>query len=1188
MQVKYSEESVNNIDNLLNDKRFLQFLSYGQIAVLYMDKAGKLLYATPYIREITGIQNKDYGRFMGESELSSISPSLVQCLTPLINAIQEAEQSNNHRKIKSIQKHPLHIELIGVDGKTYQTIIHTSLEGDNVVKGIILNFHDITDRKAAESALELEKVKYKLIAELTDCALWEYDIDKKELNQYQKFHGRYSNENLIIKDYRNFILGKGWIHPEDVSAFHEYCDAMDRGDTYIQQELRALGDNHEYIWIRYQGTCLKDSTGKAHLIVGRTLNIDKDRREYEKLLQKSQRDPLTGLYNRNTTKEKIETCFAYSKSKNDNAVHNFMIIDIDNFKMANDVWGHLFGDILLENFARKLEEILDSTDIPGRIGGDEFVILKQGIMDAENISTTAKLICDMSRRYLKGLHADDAITVSIGIATYPKDGTDYDTLYKKADMALYYAKSKGKDQYAFYGPEAKRYDRSSQKANDHWIKANLIDQTNPEIEKRLLNYAVDILNRSTDSRVAVNKILQEIGKYYDLSRIVIIEKQLRGTKAYISYEWRNTNIPSINTSEFDIPAMGRNDFDKLFHDYGVYYVNDINCMDPSSEMKSFYEHNDIKSLVQCAINYDDQHVGTISFEDCTAERNWTKHELDSLYTMTKLISTFIIQLNNQSLLDNEIFFTQATLNNQKLCNYAVKQDTYQIEYFSDYTKKQYPDVELGNLCYKAIYGKEEPCEPCPRNGLCSGAKSYSMEAYNAEKDYWYSTTASRIISPDGVAIHMINTSDVTSFINRVNSIDPMTGLLTLSRFEAEGMRLIVENEQTKYLVMYCDFDRFKNINDEWGYSVGNDILIHFAKLAGNAIHSDELFCRITADIFVMLLAYQSYDQAIERIHHCHSAITKNLKEDFPEINIVLISGIYLLAKEDYSLSLAIDRANIARKTVKGLHKSSYAIYDKSLHEKVMKENRIENNMHNALMNKEFVVYYQPKMDLKTMKINGAEALVRWKLPDGKLMGPDEFIPIFEKNGFIVDLDFYVYEATLQAMRSWIDSGKKPIIISMNVSRIHLDDSRFIDRLQQLLTSYDISPNLIELEITESMFINNLDRLRFFVNNLRKHGFIISIDDFGSGFSSLNLLKSLPIDILKLDREFFMHNTMEKQDKLVISGIISLAKGLGLKVLSEGIETVEQLEFIRENLCDMAQGYLFYHPMPMEEFIQLLD
>jgi diguanylate cyclase (GGDEF)-like protein len=607
-----------------------------------------------------------------------------------------------------------------------------------------------------------------------------------------------------------------------------------------------------------------------------------------------------------------------------------------------------------------------------------------------------------------------------------------------------------------------------------------------------------------------------------------------------------------------------------------------------SDFRHVYESMGAKAIVKCAIFDSNKVVGSINYVDCTDARQWTKSELDTLYTLTKLISSFIVQIRNKQALDNEIFFTQAMLNNQKLSNYAIKEGTYELLYVSEYTENLFPNVKLGELCYKAIYGREAPCDACPVKGLDEKNKRFSIEAYNEINEFWYSATASTVTMPNGQRMNLICSSDVTGFIERVNSKDPLTGLLTLSKFEADAMKLIVNTADHKYAILYCDFDKFKNINDEWGYSVGNDILILFANKLKEFIRSPEIISRITADKFVMLLSYQDKKSIFERIHKMHIKIMKEMKKIYPKINPVFICGVYFLTPEDKILSIGIDKANLARKTIKGSHKSNISIYDDSFHQKITKEKMIENHMYDALKKDEFIVYMQPKIDLKTLKIIGAEALVRWKMTDGQIISPMEFIPVFERNGFIEELDFYVYEKTFQALHRWLKMGKKPIMVSVNVSRIHLNNNRFIERLDSLVTKYKLPTNLIELEITESMFFKELDRLIFIMNSFRKRGYLISIDDFGSGYSSLNLLKTLPIDILKIDREFFMRNHMGENDKIVISGIITLAKGLGLKVISEGVETVEQAKFLKESSCDMAQGYLFYKPLPMEEFEGLID
>ncbi|MHB8128509.1 MAG: bifunctional diguanylate cyclase/phosphodiesterase [Mobilitalea sp.] len=1181
-------KKLEDINPLLNDDKFLHFLTCGQIAIIYLDKTGCIQFVTPSITTITGISLEHRGEYLGRTIFAEYFPEISNNIADFISSIHMIETSNSKRKRNTLKKYQVELELNGRDNIIYRMTVRSYISDNMQVKGIILIFNDITKIKLNETVLKVEKEKYRIVAELTESALWEYDIKKKELRQYRKLKGRYSNNNLIIKDYRNTIIKNGWIHPEDAPIFEAYCDSMDHGDNNIRFELRAMGDNDEYIWLRYQGSPLKDPNGDVNLIMGRTLNIDNEYKNHERLILKTQRDALTGLYNRATTKEKAEKCFERCNHGDQSEVHNYMIIDIDNFKQANDQWGHLFGDSLLESFAKHLEKLFETTDVVGRLGGDEFVVLQKGIKDVKQIEQSAAAICEIARKHMNSLSPDNTITVSVGIATYPKDGRNYDTLYRKADMALYIAKSKGKNQYTFYEPEMENLQRIAEDERRHWIARNIFDKDSTDIDKRLLNIALDIANESFDLNYSINHILHEIGKFYDLSRITVFENKIGSMESGINFEWENSKIPSTNYVSVKNTAAVMKNFNNIFCQNGMYYFNDVTTSGATPELMLLYKKLGTKALVQCAIYDVNEFIGIINYEDCVAARNWSKSEIGTLYSLTKLISIYIIHSRSKQELHNEVFFTKATLNNQKLSNYAINEGSYELQYFSEYTENQFPDIMLGDLCYKAIHGKDAPCDPCPLRGLNEMNNRYSIEAYNEVTDTWYSTTASTETMPNGDKINIICSSDVTGFIDRVNSKDALTGLLTLSKFEAEGMKLIAGNSNSMHLIIYCDFDKFKNINDEWGYSIGNEALVYFAKTAGKFISPSELFCRIAADEFVMMLSYDNKLDAVERIRNSYQLIAKEFKIKYAKFNPVMTCGIYFLSKEDKVLSIAIDKANLVRKSIKGIHKSNYAIYDDSLHLQVTKEKLIENSMYKALRNNEFVVYMQPKIDLSTTMIIGAEALVRWRLSSGEVLGAIEFIPIFEKNGFIEELDFYVYEMTFQAIRQCMDIGKSELVVSMNVSRIHLNDSNFLERLDALVEKYMIPTRLIELEITESMFFVEPDRLLFIINNLRKRGFVISIDDFGSGYSSLNLLKTLPVDILKLDREFFMSNVMENQDKIVISSIISLAKGLGLKVISEGVETADQLAFLKESYCDMAQGFLFYKPLPMEEFIELLD
>jgi EAL domain-containing protein (putative c-di-GMP-specific phosphodiesterase class I) len=283
----------------------------------------------------------------------------------------------------------------------------------------------------------------------------------------------------------------------------------------------------------------------------------------------------------------------------------------------------------------------------------------------------------------------------------------------------------------------------------------------------------------------------------------------------------------------------------------------------------------------------------------------------------------------------------------------------------------------------------------------------------------------------------------------------------------------------------------------------------------------------------------------------------------------------------------IDNANIARKSVKGNSTTICKFYDVEMQNKIKKEIEITNSMEGALKNKEFLVFLQPKVNLGDNKLVGAEALVRWERGNHTVLPPNDFIPLFEKNGFILQLDFYIYEEVCKLIHHWITEGMPVVPISVNVSRVHLNDEHFVEKVKRLVNKYFIPPKYIELELTESMFLNNTEIAISTMKELRKLGFGVSIDDFGAGYSSLNLLKDMTTDVLKLDKEFFRQGDMQKEEQIIVSSIISMAKQLNMKVLSEGVETKMQSDFLKSISCDMAQGYLYAKPMPITQFETLL-
>ncbi|MEG1049599.1 MAG: EAL domain-containing protein, partial [Oscillospiraceae bacterium] len=288
------------------------------------------------------------------------------------------------------------------------------------------------------------------------------------------------------------------------------------------------------------------------------------------------------------------------------------------------------------------------------------------------------------------------------------------------------------------------------------------------------------------------------------------------------------------------------------------------------------------------------------------------------------------------------------------------------------------------------------------------------------------------------------------------------------------------------------------------------------------------------------------------------------------------------------VSSMCDRSKIAIQSIKGKFDRCIALYDDNHRKALIEEQEISSQMHKALENGEFIPYYQPKYNLCTGEIVGAEALVRWIHPTKGVIPPQNFIQLFEKNGFISSVDFYMWECVCKYLNGVIQAGKTPLPVSVNVSRVDVYNPNLCDFLQGLVKKYNISPDLLELEITENSYIENAEELIKTINDLKALGFTIEMDDFGSGYSSLNMLSDVPVDVIKLDMRFLQSKNAFSGQKNILSFIVSLANWMDVQTVAEGIETVEQVEFLRSLGYAKGQGYYFAKPMPQAEYEQLLE
>jgi len=284
------------------------------------------------------------------------------------------------------------------------------------------------------------------------------------------------------------------------------------------------------------------------------------------------------------------------------------------------------------------------------------------------------------------------------------------------------------------------------------------------------------------------------------------------------------------------------------------------------------------------------------------------------------------------------------------------------------------------------------------------------------------------------------------------------------------------------------------------------------------------------------------------------------------------------------------RADMARKNQPKSLFSSVMIYDEAVFAKELEKKELEADIREAVKNKELEVFYQPKYSILTETIVGAEALIRWNHPRRGRVSPEEFIPICEENGFICELDFYVLEEVCLQLQEWKRLGKKLLKISVNFSRVHLSDPAFVEKLVSCISQHGLETSMIEIELTESVAHHEMGILLDVMRKIKEEGFGLSMDDFGSGYSSLNLLREMPVDVLKLDKGFLddCSGDNSTREKRIISHVISMAKDLEITVLAEGVETKQQKDFLKESRCDMIQGYYYAKPMPVEDFGAYLE
>lgn len=423
-------------------------------------------------------------------------------------------------------------------------------------------------------------------------------------------------------------------------------------------------------------------------------------------------------------------------------------------------------------------------------------------------------------------------------------------------------------------------------------------------------------------------------------------------------------------------------------------------------------------------------------------------------------------------------------------------------------------------------------------------------------------------------------------IYKLAYMDKLTGLGNTHYFEEQAEKRWLEYRGKEIFLLSLDISHFTTINETYGRGMGDLVIDYLGRKLNELFGEDCIIAHSKVDNFLVFGSYEEEEETELLLELIRKQIGVFVYEDI-EIRLNYNFGIVReRSTGSTSVNKLTDRAEMARKAAKK-ESTHTCFFNDEMEQQLLREKMIEDSMKDALANEEFYVYYQPKYCMTNNEIIGAEALVRWNNKEYGFMNPIEFIPIFENSGFIVELDFYVMEQVYRMLRKRLDNGEKVVRVSINQSRVHFAQGNYIDRLNALREKYRIPSNLIELELTESI-LANIREIREVVSSLKSNGYSLSVDDFGAGYSSLNMLKEIPIDTLKIDKDFLSNEDETGRYRKVIRKVVELAKELNMDIICEGVEKEEQAEFLKSIGCLYAQGYLYARPMPRDEFLRLLS
>lgn len=1147
-----------------------------------LDNNLSLTWANNYFYDMCGYTAKEYKERFGRNTLSIV---FGEDLSLVIDALADLTEDSNSKILN------FRIKCADESVKWVNAIFARAGESEENFPVVNLVMSDITNLKIAEMKAMLEEQKYLIISDISEELPYEYDINEDIITFAEKFNNIFEGYSIISNPAVR-MAENGLVSNDTRSALEELFYLARTGTEYHSAEFKLNTKNGGYQWYFSTFSTIYDEDGTPLRVVGLLRNIHSQKTEQQRLLSKAETDQMTGLFNKATTESKIK---GHLRDLNGNSQVVMMLVDIDDFKNINDTFGHLKGDEVIIDIAKAMMEYDGDYGISGRLGGDEFCMFLYNVLDTQLACEKAVLLADKLRtRYPGGDSCK--VTLSIGIAS-TSEQIPYDILLEQADTALYQAKLNGKNCYSCYQTDM---ERGSYK-NDRGAK-----ERQSSSRDQMMNEILTTLFSGSNTYSAIEKSLAIIGQAYDVDKLSIWEYTFNKKFVDCTHQWCREGIENDKSARQHTPAAVFEELNSMGTD-GIVYSSDtslfklsIASMNPKAE--------GISRLIQSQIMSNGKVIGYIGFYSLSPNGSWSTDVLGDFKLLFKILAEAICSKQNQN---NLILLRENTISAFNMAQnpmIIVDRDTYDIMHFNEIAPDFYPNISLNSKCYNSMNQESSPCTDCPLHRMSEGKTVKSTKqckAVNETYDIqmapikWSTGSSCFLISS---SIHKQTKSEllreeleknisIEKRIAEASYRDIVTGYGNFEKFKVDAQDILNNNPDTDYVMFYFNIKNFKYINETYGHNVGDRTLRAIADVLNKHLHAGEAFARVIGDTYIMLSHYRDKNNFMDSFNNIRNEVHDACRTIQDRFIVDFITGVLIIddTMHAYGINRLIDRAMMAGKSIDSSSGTTLAFYDDECHKKVLSEAQIENSMHSAIENNEFCAYVQPKYDIVTNMLLGGELLVRWMSPSKGFLEPSAFIPFFEKNGFIYQIDCFMLEEACKSLRRYLNSDICVLPFSVNLSRATLAHPDFLKRVQDITEKYYIPHHYIELEITESIFSENYEQMIDVLKTLKSMHFVINMDDFGTGYSSLTLLRDLPIDVIKLDHDFLSRSAAnDTKSVAILKSIIDMAHALDIRVVSEGIETAEQLDMLKSIYCEIGQGFLFAKPMPIDDYDKMLE